>query len=550
MQPHSCIRRLLIAGFDMTEKTFPSQKNLLAGWASGLPKTHPWHALAVFRNKDLWSGLLLTGVFAAALALVQFATPSLVGNDGYYHIKMAYLLRTEGFKPAFEWLPLTVLNPQEYYDHHYLFHILMIPFTFGDLRLGAKLASVLFPALAFASVWWLLKSQRVPYSGLWSVGLLAISEAFLYRMSMPRAQSLSLLLLIWTLHWLLTARYGRLVALGFVYVWAYNAFPLILSVVAAYVAARWLIDKEIHWQPLAYAAAGVALGLLLNPYFPENLVFIYRHLAPKLGDATAVPVGNEWYPYTTATLMENSGGALLIFLVGILALGLSGRRMHTAAATGLFLVMGFGWMLFESRRFVEYAPPFMLIFAALACKPLLEAWAGTRQASQNLETYAAIPRPRGSAWLWPALALVLLVPLLWLNLSAARKALQEAAKPYPVYAQASAWLAANSPAGSRVFQTDWDDFPRLFFYNHHNTYTIGLDPTYMQLFDADLYERWVSISQGEVDNPGAAIRDEFESAYVLSDLNHKDFLRAAAQDGQLVQVYADEYAVVFQVIAE
>jgi hypothetical protein len=80
---------------------------------------------------------------------VQFSTPNLPDNDGYYHIKLAEIMRTEGLKPAFPWLPLTILNAREFYDHHFLFHVALIPFTFDDLRLGAKFAAVIFAALAF-----------------------------------------------------------------------------------------------------------------------------------------------------------------------------------------------------------------------------------------------------------------------------------------------------------------------------------------------------------------------------------------------------------------
>ncbi len=66
------------------------------------------------------------------------------------------------------------------------------------------------------------------------------------------------------------------------------------------------------------------------------------------------------------------------------------------------------------------------------------------------------------------------------SISPARAAIDRS-KPYGLYANASAWLEKNTPSSSRVFQTDWDDFPRLFFYNTHNTYLIGLDPTYLQL---------------------------------------------------------------------
>ena len=506
--------------------------------------------------RTLLTGVSLFGIFAIFLALVQFATPNLAGNDGYYHIKLAYLMRTEGLRPTFDWLPLTVLNAREFVDHHFLYHVLLIPFTFGDLRLGAKWASVIFPALTFVAVWWLLRGQRVPHAPLWSLGLLVVSEAFIYRMSMPRAQSLSLAVLVLALHWLLTDRHRRLLPLAFLYVWLYNAFPLILMVVGVYVAARWLIDGRLPWRALVYTALGVGLGLVLNPYFPDNLTFIYRHIAPKLTDPTATRVGSEWYPYKTTQLMENSGYALVAFLLGVAALGLHNRRMDARTATTLLLSILFGAMLFKARRFVEYFPPFALIFAAVAWSPLISRWLEGKtwrdamdlpldQALRRLHHLAPTHAWRARAL--TALMLVVLLPALWLNLNASRESL-ERSKPYQRYAEASAWLATNTPAGSRVFQTDWDDFPRLFFYNTHNTYTLGLDPTYMQLYDADLYDLWVDISRGRVERPSATISQTFGASYVFTDLNHTKFLREAEDDPNLIQVHRDDYAAVFQIV--
>ncbi len=186
-------------------------------------------------------GVFLT--FFAGLALIQFSTPDLPDNDGFYHIKLAEIMRTEGLRPAFPWLPLTILNAREYYDHHFLFHVALIPFTFGDLRLGAKWAAVTFASLAFFTIWWLLRGQRVPFAFLWSLGLLAVSEAFLYRMSIPRAQSLSLAFLVLGLHWCLTRKYQRLAPLAFLYVWMYDAFPLIIAMAALYALAVGLLEQ-------------------------------------------------------------------------------------------------------------------------------------------------------------------------------------------------------------------------------------------------------------------------------------------------------------------
>ena len=101
----------------------------------------PWRTILICL------GVFLT--FFVGLALIQFSTPDLPDNDGFYHIKLAEIMRTEGLRPAFPWLPLTILNAREYYDHHFLFHVALIPFTFGDLRLGAKWAAVTFASLAF-----------------------------------------------------------------------------------------------------------------------------------------------------------------------------------------------------------------------------------------------------------------------------------------------------------------------------------------------------------------------------------------------------------------
>ena len=120
-------------------------------------------------------------------------------------------------------------------------------------------------------------------------------------------------------------------------------------------------------------------------------------------------------------------------------------------------------------------------------------------------------------------------------------------KPYERYQAASAWLETHTPVRARIFQTDWDDFPRLFFHNTHNTYTIGLDPTYLQLRNPGLYDRWVELTQGKSEDLSADILAAFGAEYVLSDLEHERFLRAAEADPEMREVYRDEFAVVFAV---
>lgn len=480
-------------------------------------------------------------LFVIGMALIQFATPDMPDNDGFYHIKLAWLMRTEGLKPDFTWLPLTILNQQEYYDHHFLYHVALIPFTFfEDLRVGAKWSAVVFSSLAFLAVWFLLHRQRVPHAWLWALALLGISDAFLYRMSVTRAQSLSLAFLALGVTWLLERKHRHLGVLAFLYVWLYNAFPLMVVFAVLYMAAVVLVGWRIEYKPLLFIGGGILLGMLVNPYFPDNIVFSWHHIFPKLTDATSVQVGNEWFPYNTKQILENSLPSLAAFASGIFALGLSGKKMEVRTAFALLMVLLFGLMLFQSRRFVEYFPPFALIFAAFAWTPLLSNYISDSVPSTKST------RERILASL-PAVVLSAVVVLgVVRSIPRAREAIGNS-KPYDLYAGASQWLEENTPPGSRVFQTDWDDFPRLFYYNTHNTYLIGLDPTYMQSYDPELYDIWVLITQGNVENPSRIISKKFGSQYVHTDLNHGSFINVAGKDPGLMEVYRDDQTLIYEV---
>jgi len=482
--------------------------------------------------------LALFLLFFGGMAYVQFSTPDMPDNDGFYHIKLASLMRTEGLKPDFPWLPLSILNENEFYDHHFLFHVALIPFTFGDLRVGAKWAAVIFAGLSFLAVWYLFHRQRIPFGCLWALALLGISDAFLYRMSITRAQSLSLAMLALGLTWMFEGKYRHLGVLAFLYVWLYDAFPLLPVLAVLHLIVVALVERRFEYRPLLFISVGIILGMLINPYFPDNIIFSIRHMLPKLTDATSVSVGNEWYPYDTGQLLKNSLPALVAFSSGVLALGLAGRKMDVRTGTGLLAALLFGLMLFQARRFIEYFPPFALIFAAFAWAPL---FSDPETASGSL----AQPNLRKSL---PAFILAFAVAISAFNaLPAAQESIRKS-KPYDLYAGASAWLEENSAAGDRVFQTDWDDFPRLFYYNTHNTYLAGLDPTYMQLYDQETYDLWVLITRGEVGQPSQFITNHFHSHYVHSDLKHGKFLRQAEKDPGLHEIYRDDQAVLFEVV--
>ena len=123
----------------------------------------------------LCGGVFITLIFRK----LQFSTQSICCGDfdGYYHIRWSRLL-WENFRsghilpPDFTWLPLTTLDQQNYVDHHYLFHLMQIPFTwFFALPTAAKLSALLFASLAVFACYWLVMRHRLDYPLLWLLAL-------------------------------------------------------------------------------------------------------------------------------------------------------------------------------------------------------------------------------------------------------------------------------------------------------------------------------------------------------------------------------------------
>ena len=179
---------------------------------------------------------LTFGLLAAAMVMIflQTRTDAICCGDwdGYYHIKWSSLL-WENFSqgkwlPTFEWLPLTVLNPQSYADHHFLFHLLQIPFLwFFDLQTAAKVSTIFYGSLAIFSVYWLLVRYEVKYHLVWFAALMCCANAFFYRMNMAKAPPLTIIITVIGIHLLFQRKYVWLAPLMFAFVWTYSLFPLL-----------------------------------------------------------------------------------------------------------------------------------------------------------------------------------------------------------------------------------------------------------------------------------------------------------------------------------
>lgn len=534
-------------------------------------KTQSHLRLALKSEAALRAVLLSTGAIAIGLIFwkLQFSTDAICCGDfdGYYHIKWSRMLweslRHGNFPPQFTWLPFTTLDPRHFVDHHLLFHGLQMPFTwFGDLRFGAKISATIFGSLAVFSCYWLLIRYRLRYPLVWLLALLACSAPFLYRLNMAKAPPLAIVYLVIGIYLLFTRRYWPLVPLAFVFALSYDTFPLLFVAALIWTAVIGWTERRFEWRPIAWVLVGTAAGLIINPYFPTNFQLLYRHMRMKITPSGfSTTVGKEWYPYDSWEFLFNSLVACVAMVVGYVSFDPTDRkRAHHSL---FFLVFATLLMILTARwkRMVEYWPPFAVMFAAFALHHWLEGVRSTftrlptdvlDELQPFLDRAEAAPTIKETEWqellrtLVAAVIAILLGVVLLLNLRATTRDIADS-EPHSFYKAGAEWMRANVPAGQLVFNTDWDDFPRLFYYDPSHSYITGLDPTYLYDKDPGLSQLYDRITLGTEEDPGPLIRDRFGARYVFTDNSHEDFFDNAQASGWFQVVYEDRDCTILRI---
>src|SRR5436309_8304518 len=507
---------------------------------------------------------LLVGAIAILLIFwwLQYSTNAICCGDydGYYHIKWARLIwdnmRAGHFPPAFPWLPLTTLNSAQYVDHHLLYHIILIPFSwFRDMQTGAKISAIVFATIAVFFCYWLIVRYEIRYRLLWLIALLACSAPFLYRMNMTKAPPFAIIFLVLGTYFLFERKYWPLLPLAFVFTLTYDMFVLLGIAALIWTIVIGWTEEQFEWRPLVFVVAGIILGLVINPYFPHNLYLFYEHARVKITPGPfATKVGQEWYPYDTAEFVANCYVALAAMLVGYIAFDFSDRKPVQRPLYFLIFSTALLLMIARWKRFAEYFPPFAILFAAFT---LENFWRGRAAfprlpdgVMEDLQPFLDRQQPSATAteirqqetWrlIKVGFASITLGVALFINVYHTAKDIR-GSEGRDYYAKGAAWMRSNIPAGEIVFNTDWDDFPRLFFFDPTHVHVSGLDPTYLLDKNAELSKLYEKITTGDEEDPGPLIRDRFGTRWVFSDntKDHDAFYDNALRSGWFDRVYED-----------
>lgn len=473
----------------------------------------PW------RNSYAEAIILL--VCSSLVFAIYQAIPSFPDPDSFYHARLAALWLEHGLRSNFPWLPFTTLN-QAFADHHLLYHIVLLPFVslLGEV-IGVKVAQVVLATAFTMSSYAILKRWRVPYAGPALILLYSVYP-MLVRVNLVKASALALILfmgLIWAAS---ERRYIVVGILTILYTMAHGGFLLsVVIAVAAWLAQLIVITvrtSRLTWlAPTGVGAAflAVLLGVVVNPYFPDNLAFLWAQFFQigVVGYADVIAVGAEWYPFQPFDLIA----ALSVLLVGATAGAVviaKYYRQHLnderVISLGL-LVLPLGLLTIRSRRFIEYLVPVLWL---LVCLVVLPAWQ-----RGHLQRWWRMALQRLGKW-QIVLNVYLLAALLFAigqpYVAVAKEFYQQASLNR--YAAAGEYLRTHVPPGEIIFHGQWDDFPELFYHDPTHRYMVGLDPTFLYLASPEQYQQWIGISSGQDKQATVRhIQEYFGSQYVVVD---------------------------------
>lgn len=436
---------------------------------TGLARSYEWACGQHWRARLFRAAVVAQLLFAFFASIVK-SGDKLYTNDGFYHIKMAQLLWKEDATGKMRWLPFTIAGRLQV-NHNYLFHWLLVPFTFGDLFSGAQWAAICLATLSLLSLYLFLAANGSRWPILWVLLFLAVGNRPLIRLLMVRAITVAVPCFLLLCHCLIHRRRVGAAVAAFLCISAYVAGAFAIVLALTFFVLAWWRDGKREWRMVLYTAAGLCLGLVLHPQFPGTFEFVIFMLLYKLAGAGELPLewrsGSTWGTVVSFWPLYLAAGATLVH-----ALHRARQLPFDVWFLGTLAALFFALNM-KSLRVHEYFVPFAVAALGLYWR---DAW-------------PEFPSKR-------VVALVVVgalsVGLLGLAISRQRRVRQliqgESGRKADVYRDlAQAVNQADPKRKSVVFNADWGAFSKLFFQDSGRRYVSGLDPHWFSYGDAKRY---------------------------------------------------------------
>lgn len=431
-------------------------------------------------KKYSWLGVL--AVIAFLGVIFQFASPNIYDPDGFYHIRHAWLYRTEGFlNSSFPWAQYSVINKYQA-DIWYGFHIFITPFTyFNNLTYGIKYGAIFITITALLIFFWAVKKLSIKKPIVWTLLFFFSVPDVHYRLLMLRPHALTLALSILIFYFAAQRKYTGVFITSALIAFMHLALSWIPFLVVAIISLTYLIlDKLLEIKLILSNIIGLVIGLIIRPNFIGALKIAYTQvvqLAIEKFNNTPLRFGTELKPGNSPSVLSHEIlplAILLLLAIGIVVasrkkLNLMDLEKRIGIISGIVLSFIFGVLtIFVARRGMDLFSGFSLITLGLVLS--------------NFDFFIY----KKHLELFGAISLFFISATTYNTLYYSWQYIRQAPKP-DTFKESALWLKTNSQPGEIVFNTHWDNFSALFFWNQNNYYINGMDPIFQYAFDKSLY---------------------------------------------------------------
>jgi hypothetical protein len=509
--------------------------------------------LSSMSNKSL---IYCLAIALAVMVMLQIPNRMKLGDpDGFYHAKASQLLAKGELTNSFPHLAYTTWK-DGYADQHYLYHFLLIPFNNIDFLF---LSVIVFALIAVAAFYFLFAKFEVRFKWWWILLLMLGSTDFLFRINLVKANTLSLaflasimMLILW---WRKTHKSSVAFLIGLasmLFVWTYGGFVFVPVLIGLYVLAVLIFEKKFDYIPALASAFGLTLGLLLHPHGSHLMTLLYDQIFKTgLGAGSMVPAGNEWLSFNMDWFLRSNIPVLIIWSLSLMVSvwDIWRRKISWQDFWVQSISIVLLYLTLRHRRFIEYFVPFIVLASAVVLSPYLLKikWAEFRILFYKY-------------WQFGLPVVVILIIMLagfGFNLKNVYVYLEDGENIHR-FEEASKIISSQSKLGDIVIDTQWDQFPQLFYWNSKNYYPVGLDPTFMYIYDQNLYWDWREIADDDDtvwETPGYLHRkaQNLKAKFIFVDYKRNntivDYLRNMDQnEDYFKQIYDRENVVVYQVM--
>lgn len=453
-------------------------------------------------RKNTILALWCIGIAVTIFLLQHRARPQYGDPDRYYHYAVSrYMNETPGLFPKV-FPQVKGLGWDEYFpDKEFLYHQV----TALGYRLGGE-TGVIYIAIACGISLTLLyflygASLLPPWIVASSLLLSLLSPTIFYRIVMVRPHVLAMFAFLALMISVIERRKYWALAAAALFTLSYHAFyvPLICLALAGALGA-WQ-EGPARRRTLETAGCGLAgllLGLLLNPYFPSNIIgSIEIARIPFLmeNEMAGVPFGEELYALPTNTFLRFMFFQSLALVAGIFFLGRKQwKELREADAFPLaYLVLAGGFTLvlsLLSRRGSEYFVPLagLLILTLLA---------------------------RVKTWDWKASAAWGAVTVVAVGYFADLYRGAIALAPNDRFERSARALAAVPPGPATIYNCEWDFSPYVIYQRPDLSVIDILDPSLLYFHNHEAFKARNELRKSLVGDPRGLILNAFKSDYAL-----------------------------------